>query len=374
MAGFSPVTYAILKKKITSALTGIKDIFLDKGTGSIVFVTEDSNFPIKVPAVPDKIHIGPDTPFDDEIQLWIDTSDDSPITDGPADASAVLFTNKPVTTTTVGSLKAGTDVNNKTAKELFEMMLWAELGPKISATWKFASSPYPVYVTDAKGNKTKLDAVNLGIIATKGSYPIVEVTVERSDIGDKTKLNTDIITTAQANFDWVDADAIEFNTINKGNITYTVIAKDEKGEVATTNKKIKFVEKKYIGYFENGFEINEENIKEAIAKEIVKDENQKTIAQLKVTNITSDSTANYDYSGITMEMGRVVYIYPKKTAEFPNGYDKLTSIKDKSGFELLNGETYSKTPMEIKLNGIDYYVYSMTDPVGAEGDMIHKFR
>lgn len=68
-----------MKKRITSALTGVADISLE-GNQTIVFETKDGEqFKIKIPT-PDLIYIGNEPPTEDtEYELWIDTSDEEDI-------------------------------------------------------------------------------------------------------------------------------------------------------------------------------------------------------------------------------------------------------------------------------------------------------
>ena len=97
------VTYALLKKRITSTLSGIKDIKLD-GEKTIVFTTNDGQkFNINIPT-PDLIYVGPEEPpKNSEYELWVDTSDNSI---APLGGAAVL-SEEIVASTAIGNIMPG---------------------------------------------------------------------------------------------------------------------------------------------------------------------------------------------------------------------------------------------------------------------------
>lgn len=60
----------------------------------------------------------------------------------------------------------------------------------------------------------------------------------------------------------------------------------------------------------------------------------------------------FDFNGITMTSSRVIYKYPK-------AFGQLTSIKDPNNFEYINSYTLT----EEQVDGMDYLVYTLIDPV-----------
>lgn len=60
----------------------------------------------------------------------------------------------------------------------------------------------------------------------------------------------------------------------------------------------------------------------------------------------------YTWSGINMVNSRTCYMYPKD-------FGKLTTIKDANNFEYINSYTLT----ERAINGVSYYIYTLTDPV-----------
>lgn len=61
---------------------------------------------------------------------------------------------------------------------------------------------------------------------------------------------------------------------------------------------------------------------------------------------------NYTWGGIDMVNSRTCYMYPKD-------FGKLTTIKDANNFEYINSYTLT----ERDINGVSYYIYTLTDPV-----------
>lgn len=76
--------------------------------------------------------------------------------------------------------------------------------------------------------------------------------------------------------------------------------------------------------------------------------------QVPVTSLTKavNPNKNYTWSGINMVNSRTCYMYPKS-------FGKLTTIKDANNFEYINSYTLTERNVE----GVDYYVYTLTDPV-----------
>lgn len=81
-----------------------------------------------------------------------------------------------------------------------------------------------------------------------------------------------------------------------------------------------------------------------------------TEAQIKALNSTLKTTKEYTYNNVSTPYGKVVYTYPKS-------FGAITTITD-----LAYGINYenSFTLTEKQVDGIDYYVYTQTDPSAAE--------
>ena len=71
----------------------------------------------------------------------------------------------------------------------------------------------------------------------------------------------------------------------------------------------------------------------------------------------SKKKTKYVYENITCAYNKVVYAYPKEFGE-------LSSIRD-----VQNNVNYTQsfTRTSLKIDDIDYYCYTLTEPTGADG-------
>lgn len=85
--------------------------------------------------------------------------------------------------------------------------------------------------------------------------------------------------------------------------------------------------------------------------------NSSTIAENDISSLSSrlSSSKSYTYT-VNLAEQRIVYMYPQS-------FGTLTSIKDANNFDYINSYTRTTLPY----NGVDYYVYILTDPVTITG-------
>ena len=85
--------------------------------------------------------------------------------------------------------------------------------------------------------------------------------------------------------------------------------------------------------------------------------NSSTITENDISSLSSrlSSSKSYTYMVNLVEQ-RIVYMYPQS-------FGTLTSIKDANNFDYIN--SYTRTTLSY--NGVDYYVYILTDPVTITG-------
>ena len=85
--------------------------------------------------------------------------------------------------------------------------------------------------------------------------------------------------------------------------------------------------------------------------------NSSTIAENDISSLSSrlSSSKSYIYT-VNLAEQRIVYMYPQS-------FGTLTSIKDANNFDYIN--SYTRTTLSY--NGVDYYVYILTDPVTITG-------
>lgn len=85
--------------------------------------------------------------------------------------------------------------------------------------------------------------------------------------------------------------------------------------------------------------------------------NSSTITENDISSLSSrlSSSKSYTYT-VNLAEQRIVYMYPQS-------FGTLTSIKDANNFDYIN--SYTRTILSY--NGVDYYVYILTDPVTITG-------
>lgn len=85
--------------------------------------------------------------------------------------------------------------------------------------------------------------------------------------------------------------------------------------------------------------------------------NSSTITENDISSLSSrlSSSKSYTYT-VNLAEQRIVYMYPQS-------FGTLTSIKDTNNFDYIN--SYTRTTLSY--NGVDYYVYILTDPVTITG-------
>ena len=85
--------------------------------------------------------------------------------------------------------------------------------------------------------------------------------------------------------------------------------------------------------------------------------NSSTITENDISSLNSrlSSAKSYTYT-VSLSEQRIVYMYPQS-------FGTLTSIKDANNFDYINSYTRST----LSYNGVDYYVYILTDPVTITG-------
>ena len=85
--------------------------------------------------------------------------------------------------------------------------------------------------------------------------------------------------------------------------------------------------------------------------------NSSTITENDISSLSSrlSSSKSYTYT-VSLSEQRIIYMYPQT-------FGTLTSIKDANNFDYIN--SYTRTTLSY--NGVDYYIYILTDPVTITG-------
>lgn len=124
----------------------------------------------------------------------------------------------------------------------------------------------------------------------------------------------------------------------KETTTFKAVATDTEGNSAQSAVQISFVGKTYFGIVDPTT-------------------GEPTESEIKALGSTLKTVKGYVYKGIVCDFNKVVYAYPQT-------FGALSSIKDVDNNINYTG---SFTRTSIKVDGIDYYCYTLNEPTGADG-------
>lgn len=317
------IVYALLKKKITSALSGVKNIELENNQ-TIKFTTnEGQDFRIHIPT-PDLVYVGPEEPpADSEYELWVDTSDE-----GTTPLNRAILSEDIVATTVIGSVTNGKRYAVGTSLEdVLRDILISYSKPTVSLTISPSTEVYDA-VEDT------LASISTTAKVVKGTNQIQTLTFY-VDNEEEVKMTAGI------------ADGGSFSNSHNFNqpINKTFILKATANDGVnnvTATKTITFVGKSYWGYVpETVTQLTEDDVK-------------------SLQNRTLKNSKNLIYSNIPIpqdgELYKICYCYPKQLSN-------LTKIVDSNGFSYF--DSYER--QEVAVDGIPYNCYIMIDGSGSDG-------
>ncbi len=261
----------------------------------------------------------------DKKHLFCILSDGRKIDAGEFSDSPVLSEDLKATVE-IGTVTSGKlyPKNTKLEKIIRDMLI-KEVAPSVTLTLTPSDLLYDIV-------SASVSSIKLSATITKGTYPVKTL---KFYVGDNMVHEEEIGTGSGAttyNYTYAPSTPIKTDT------TFKVVATDEKPLSGQATKTIKFVPHSYYGT-------------------VGSDIGTPTEAQIKALSKTLKDVKGHTYSDITMDFGKVVYAYPKSFGE-------LTSIKDPVN-NYNYTDTFSKTT--VKVDGIDYLVYTQTDPSAAEG-------
>lgn len=262
----------------------------------------------------------------DENNHLIVTFSDGDTHDAGEFAGGGNLTEDLTATVDIGSVSNGKKYAKGTSLEdIIRDILIKEVAPSVTLTLTPSDSLY-----DITGNG--VDSIKLSAKVTKGTYEPKKIEFY---VG-ATKVFEENITSGAVSFsyDYTPATPIKENT------TFKAVVTDSKTTPMSgqSTKTIKFVGQSYYGL-------------------VASDTGTPTDVQIKALNKTLKDVKGYVYKNIICDFNKVVYAYPSE-------FEALTSIKD---IENNINYTNSFTRTTVKVDGIDYYCYTLTEPTGADG-------
>lgn len=220
----------------------------------------------------------------------------------------VTYTNATPTPSALGGIAKGTTFDNKSVKEMFDMLLY----PYVAFSYSFSLTPD----TKVREVGESVDVTIASITLTKGSADVNSITIKDGStiLGTKT---TDIYQTG------LNGVPISLNVTSDK--TITAVVTDTTGKTITKSLKYKFVYPYYIGVIGGSAELTE-SVVTGLTKYVA-----------SKTQISWEFTMNQQ----------------KAVVSYPSSYGSFSKIVDENGFDVT--DTFIKNTLTI--NGTEYYVY-----------------
>lgn len=322
-------TLSIAKKFALKVAAGFSSVRVDEPNCAIVFTLNDQTIAtLHIPRPKDGVSV-------DDIQIvegldkkkyvMFTMSDGNIINGGEFPAVDAVLEQDLVATQAIGSVISGKKyvAGTKLEQILRDMLIKVE-NPTVTLSLTPSKTLYDIV-------DESITSITLTAKATKKTYDIANVKFYVGDTLVETK-DTGVAAGGTINYTYTPATPIKSNT------TFKVTVTDIKNGSGQSTSSVTFVGKSYYGI-------------------VAKDMGDPTEAEIKTLNKTLKASKGYVYNNIVCDFNKIVYAYPQSMGA-------LTSIKD-----VVNNFNYtdSFTRTSVKIDNIDYYCYTLTEPTGADG-------
>lgn len=342
------VTYALSKRIAASALSGVASMTVEDTTLKIV-TNDGTNLNMVFPKPKDGVSIV-DVDFNDRCEMICKMSDGSVITTEAIGLNAENISYENPDDTTVNNIKTALDklfsegggileepitsnISIGTIKpnqvfpkgtpleEIVRQMLTEKVAPTVTMTL----NPSTVLYDEVNDS---ISSLTINAVVTKKTNGISKVVFYVNDVIVHTT------TTGVANGGTVPY--IHNSTIND-DTTIKVVVVDTESLTATATKSIEFIANSYYGLIDANIGEPTESLVKTLTKKL------KNVKKLV-------------YEGITTDWSKVCYAYPAELGKLTSIIDKVNNFNYTSSFQLTT----------IDVDGINYYVYTLIDPTGAD--------
>lgn len=323
------VTYALAKNFALKVAAGFSSVRVDEPNCAIIFTLNDQKkVTLHIPKPKDGVSVEDIEiveGLDKKKYIMFTMSDGTIINGGEFPDVDIALKQDLVATQAIGSVVTGKKYLAGTEIEqiIRDMLIKVE---------------NPTVTLSLTPNKTLYDIVDESITSitltakvTKKTYDVANVKFYVGDTLIETK-NTDVAAGGTFNYVYTPATPIKANT------TFKVIVTDVKNGSGQSTSSVSFVGKSYYGI-------------------VSKDMGDPTEAEIKTLNKILKASKGYVYNNIVCDFNKIIYAYPQSMGA-------LTSIKD-----VINNFNYTNsfTRTSVKIDNIDYYCYTLTEPTGADG-------
>ena len=175
----------------------------------------------------------------------------------------------------------------------------------------------------------QLNSLTLNIRVMKKTFDIVTITVT---------LNGSVVKSFSSGVENGGDFTYVYSTPITDSTTIKVTVVDQKGLTNSMSNSIVFVGNSYYGLIDADTEIPNESIIKGLNKKL-------------------KTSKSLTYSGITTDWGKICYAYPTELGALSKITDKINNFNYTPSFTLNT----------MNIDGIPYNIYTLNDPVGADG-------
>lgn len=313
------VALALAKKHANEVALGIGSMRVEGTTVYFTKIDTGEEVSVTVPTPADGVSIET-VEIDEDNHLICSMSDGSTVDAGE------LPSHEPVTSVEIiPNLKPGSVKDSYPIGTTLEQIIIDMLTEKNPPTVAIALNPSATLYDEVNGS---ISSLTINAAVTKKTNDVAKV---------EFYINDALVHTTTSNvanggsFPYIHNTTIIDDTVVK------VVATDTEGLTSTASKTITFIGNSYYGIVESTL-------------------TEPTEALIKTLTKNLKNTKKLVYEGITCDYNKVVYAYPSELG-------KLTSIMDK-----VNNFNYTTSFQQttVTVDGIEYYVYTLIDPTGAD--------
>lgn len=322
-------TFALAKQFALKVAAGFSSVRVDEPNCAIIFTLNDGKIAtLHIPRPKDGVSVEDIKiveGLDKKKYIMFTMSDGTIINGGEFPDVDTTLKQDLIATQAIGSVVAGKKYLAGTEMEqiIRDMLIKVE-NPTVSLSLTPSKTLYDIV-------DEKITSITLTAKVTKKTYDVANVKFYVGDTLVETK-EAGVAAGGTFNYTYTPATPIKANTTFKATVT------DVKNGSGQSTSSVSFVGKSYYGI-------------------VAKDMGDPTEAEIKTLNKTLKASKGYVYNNITCTFNKVVYAYPQSMGA-------LTSIKD-----VVNNLNYTNsfTRTSVKIDNIDYYCYTLTEPTGADG-------
>lgn len=313
------VAYALSKNYTNLVALGISSMRVQDTTVYFTIAQTGEEVSVTLPTPKDGVSIE-SVEIDENNHLICTMSDASTIDAGELPSYEPVLTEALSPNVSMGSVKSSYPVGTS-LEEIIRDMLTEKIPPTVT----MILNPSTLLYDEVSGS---IPTLTINATITKKTNDVAKV---------EFYINNTLVHTVSSGIASGGSAPYIYNTVIDDDAEIKVVTTDKEGLSSTAKKTITFIGNSYYG-------IVEPTLSDA------------TEAIVKTLNKSLKNTKKFLYSGINCDYNKIVYAYPSELGKLTSIMDKVNNFNYTSSFQLS-----TKT-----IDGIEYYVYLLIDPTGAD--------